>query len=222
MIKLALLDVDGTLTDKTRLISTKVVETIRDVQKSGTLVSLVSGNVIPAMYALKTFVGINAPVFGENGGVMLDADVEVFFSMEKPKRFFDEITGLGMADNLMTNRWRTCSMGYYPKNGSEDEIVSLSGKRDLEIANSGFSWHILNRGQNKGYALNYLRKRYSLNLDEILVVGDSFNDIPMFLDEVKKAVPANAESRLKERADYVASVPYGEGVAEILQKASRL
>ena len=83
-------------------------------------------------------------------------------------------------------------MGYYPKNGSEDEIVSLSGKRDLEIANSGFSWHILNRGQNKGYALNYLRKRYSLNLDEILVVGDSFNDIPMFLDEVKKAVPTSA------------------------------
>ena len=67
MIELVILDVDGTITDQNRIISTKAIESIRAAEQNGTVVSLISGNVIPVMYALKIFLGINGPVFAENG-----------------------------------------------------------------------------------------------------------------------------------------------------------
>ncbi|MGC8609583.1 MAG: HAD hydrolase family protein, partial [Thermoplasmata archaeon] len=74
MIRLVAMDVDGTITDKKRLISTKAIESIRQAENNGITVSLLSGNVIPVVYSLKVFIGINGPVFGENGGVMFDND----------------------------------------------------------------------------------------------------------------------------------------------------
>ena len=88
MIKLVLLDVDGTLTDTRRLISVRAVEAIRKAQKEGIIISLASGNVVPVMYGLKTFVGIRAPVFAENGGVMFQNDeIFPFFQWISRKNF---------------------------------------------------------------------------------------------------------------------------------------
>ena len=216
MIKLVLSDVDGTLTDNRRILSTRASEEIRRVQSLGITVSLVSGNVIPVMYSFRTYLGLTAPLFAENGGSMIRDDISSFFSMEKPGRFFDYLQKNGLARGILTNRWRLCSMGYDPVSGKEDEILRLSWEFQVDITNSGFSWHILNRGQNKGFALQHLMKIYGLRPQEILVMGDNLNDIPMFQDGVRKAVPANATTELKERADYVARLPYGDGASEIL------
>lgn len=217
MIKLILMDVDGTITDSRRRLSVSAIDAIRAAQDNGILVSLVSGNVIQVMYSLMIYLGLNAPVFGENGGIMMNnLEVTPFFSRESPEAFFNEIVRLKLADDLLTNRWRETSMGYFPLPGTEAAIKRLAPKFNVEITNSGFSWHILNVGQNKGFALHYLMERYDLRPDEVLVIGDNFNDIPMFIEGVRKAVPANAEEELKKRADYIARSGYGDGSAEIL------
>ena len=216
MIKLVLSDVDGTVTDGRRRISVKAVEAIRKAQDRGTVISLVSGNVIPVMYSLRTYIGLEAPVFAENGGSMIEDEMSVFFTMDSPSKFFEMITSSGLATGILTNKWRYCSMGYAPHEGKEQEIMGLASQENVEIANSGFSWHILNVGQNKAFARDYLMKRYRLKPEEVLVIGDNFNDIPMFRSSNKKAVPGNAEDELKEMADYVAERKFGEGTAEIL------
>ena len=216
MIKLVLSDIDGTITDSRRVLSSLASEQIRNVQDSGVIVSLVSGNVIPVMYTFRTYLGLKAPLFAENGGAMIEDSITQFFTMDRPMAFFRHLEKKGLAKGIMTNQWRLCSMGFDPLGTVENEISPLSAQYNVEITNSGFSWHILNVGQNKGFALHYLMERYGLRPEEVLVIGDNLNDIPMFMDGVRKAVPANAEEELKMRADYIARSGYGDGSAEIL------
>jgi phosphoglycolate phosphatase len=65
MIKFMVLDVDGTITDQNRIISPEAIKSVRLAIENGLQISLVSGNVIPVMYGLKTFLGINAPYLGK-------------------------------------------------------------------------------------------------------------------------------------------------------------
>ncbi len=216
MIKLVLSDIDGTITDGRRVLSSSASEQIRKVQEKGVAVSLVSGNVIPVMYTFRTYLGLKAPLFAENGGAMIDEKITQFFTMDKPLAFFRYLEKNGLARGIMTNQWRLCSMGFDLLGPFDGEISDLSARYDVEITDSGFSWHILNVGQNKGFALHYLMEKYGLRPEEVLVIGDNMNDIPMFVDGVRKAVPANAEEELKKRADYVARSGHGNGTAEIL------
>lgn len=221
MIKLVLLDVDGTITDRNRLVSTRTIESIRDTQKKGVTVSLASGNVIPVMYGLKIFIGLNGPVFGENGGVMYQEEVETFFSMDKPMKLFRSLEADGIVHGITSNMWRQSSVAYVPESGKEEAVSAMAEEEGLDTVDSGFSWHLLNRGQNKGFALEHLKKMYSLDYDEILVMGDSFNDISMFKDQVVKAVPSDGEKRLRDIADYVTTSGKGNGAAEVLSSLSR-
>jgi len=216
MIKLVLSDIDGTITDSRRVLSSSASQQIRKVQDSGVIVSLVSGNVIPVMYTFRTYLGLKAPLFAENGGAMIEDNITQFFTMDTPMAFFRHLEKNGLARGIMTNQWRLCSMGFDPLGTVENEISQLSAQYNVEVTNSGFSWHILNVGQNKGFALHYLMERYELRPEEVLVIGDNLNDIPMFMDGIRKAVPANAEEELKKRADYIARSGYGDGSAEIL------
>ncbi|MCW6168854.1 MAG: phosphoglycolate phosphatase [Thermoplasmatales archaeon] len=218
MIKLVILDVDGTITDQNRLISTKAIEAIRTAEQNGVVVSLISGNVIPVMYALKIFLGINGPVFAENGGVEFNTDITPFFTMDEPKRFYRKLLELNLCEGILTNTWRYCSVGYFPKEEKVEEIYELSKDYNVELTDSSFSWHILNKGQNKGYAIRKLIEKFSMSPDNILACGDSLNDMPMFSLPVKKAVPKNAKQELKSLADYISAKDHGDSIADILSR----
>lgn len=220
MIKLVLLDVDGTITDPRRVISTRAIEAIRKAQEDGVRVSLASGNVLPVMYGLRIFLGLDSPVFAENGGVMFQEKMEVFFSREKPRAVFESLEKEGVLEGILSNRWRETSYGYFPESGREEQITAVAKEAGLVTVDSGYSWHLLNAGQDKGFAMEHLKEMYNLSYSEILVMGDSYNDLPMFRKEVVKAVPGNAKESLKQISDYVARSSNGEGVAEVLSNLS--
>lgn len=221
MIKLVLLDVDGTITDTERLVSTKSIEAIRSIQKNGVTVSLASGNVIPVMYGLKILLGINGPVFGENGGVMYRESTEAFFSNAEPLKVFNRLVEEDKIEGILSNKWRETSLGYNLIGDSEDYVNSVARSENLATEDSGYSWHLLNKGQNKGFALEHLKKLFDLEYGEMLVMGDSHNDLTMFKKDVVKAVPSNAKEELKERADYISSKNNGDAVAEVLSILDR-
>ncbi|MEM0158831.1 MAG: HAD hydrolase family protein, partial [Thermoplasmataceae archaeon] len=100
----------------------------------------------------------------------------------------------------------------------EEQIVEISREYDVEVVNSGYSWHILNKGQDKGFALSVLIDMFKLKSSEAAVIGDSFNDMPMFKNDVMKAVPANAEPTLRRIADLVSIKSHGEGTSDLLQR----
>ncbi len=220
MIKLAVLDVDGTLTDSERRIGPEIMQAVPKVQGKGVTISLVSGNVIPVMYALRTFLGINGPAFGENGGIMLvNDDITPFFSPEVPREYYQILGKRIKTYSIMSNRWRETSVAFW---GDREEILDeIDGmekewKEKVEVVDSTYAWHILNRGENKAFAVNKLKELYSLEPGEILVVGDSDNDYSMYETDSVKAAIENSTERIKENSEYVSELPNGKGVIDVL------
>lgn len=70
----------------------------------------------------------------------------------------------------------------------------------------------------KGEALSCLAGRFGINRDEIMAIGDSYNDLEMLDYAGLGVVVANAREDIKQRADYVTTAPYSDGVVEALEK----
>ncbi len=218
MIKYMILDVDGTLTDKNRLISTGAIDAMRAGIKNNLKISLISGNVIPVMFGLKTFLGINGAVFGENGGIVLQEDrIIPFFDKTQSFKFLNRMEKEVNIKPMFTNIWRETSAAFLLNGADPEYIMSEAIKDDLYIVNSKFTWHIMNKGQDKAYAVNYIKSEYKLMDSEIMVVGDSDNDNSMFELDVVKACPDNATEYIKSKSDFVSDKSYGLEIIDIMK-----
>jgi hypothetical protein len=219
MIELVVLDVDGTITDQNRILNPEAISCIRTGVEKGIKFSLISGNVIPVMFGLKTFLGINGPVFGENGGIMYyNGNIEKFFDKSGPVKFLEYISKKSSATPYFTNQWRETSAAFSMNSEDKDMISREAEKWNLEIVDSKFTWHIMNRNQNKGYAVGILKKMFNLEWNEILVIGDSDNDNAMFQLPVKKACPFNATDHIKSLSDYVSEKSYGYEIKDAMKE----
>lgn len=70
----------------------------------------------------------------------------------------------------------------------------------------------------KGEALAYLAEYFGVRREEVMAVGDSYNDIEMLDYAGLGVVVANARDEIKQKAGYVTLAPYGDGVVEALEK----
>lgn len=221
MIKLAVLDVDGTITDSSRRIRESAITAIRKAQENGKIISLVSGNVVPVMYALQIYIGIEYEVFAENGGVMYYQNrIEKFFHKRKTEEFLTHVSEISSARGIFTNMWRYSSTAFEMDSEDIERVRAESIKWNLDITDSGFSWHVLNKGQNKGYALQKLMELHQLEKEDILVVGDSKNDLSMFIEGVSTSTVKNGDPDLKGISDYISPMEGGEAIPDIFRKFS--
>ena len=77
---------------------------------------------------------------------------------------------------------------------------------------------IVLKGCSKQAAINKVIKEFGFKHDEIMIIGDGGNDIPMFECGGLKVAMANAEDILKEKADYITDTNNNDGVAKAIKK----
>ena len=70
----------------------------------------------------------------------------------------------------------------------------------------------------KGDALAYLARYFGVRKEEVMAIGDSYNDMEMLQYAGVGVAVANARDDLKRIADYVTSQSYGDGVVEALEQ----
>lgn len=73
------------------------------------------------------------------------------------------------------------------------------------------------KGTDKGTAILELRKKLGLEKSQILAMGDSLNDIPMFREAGYRVAMGNADPEIKEICDEVTGSNEESGVAWILE-----
>jgi hydroxymethylpyrimidine pyrophosphatase-like HAD family hydrolase len=61
---------------------------------------------------------------------------------------------------------------------------------------------------------------HHLEKEDILVVGDSKNDLSMFVEGVNRATVKNGDPVLKEVSDYISPMNNGEAIPDIFRKFS--
>jgi HAD superfamily hydrolase (TIGR01484 family) len=71
---------------------------------------------------------------------------------------------------------------------------------------------------SKLHGINEVYTRLEINRDEVIGVGDSYNDYPLLLACGFKVAMGNAVREVKEIADYIAPSVDDDGVADVIEK----
>ncbi|MCE4613499.1 MAG: phosphoglycolate phosphatase [Desulfurococcales archaeon] len=225
-IKAVLVDVDGTLTEArgSKLISLDAVAGVRLLERRGVVVVLVSGNSLPVTAGLAYYLGSSGPVIGENGCVALyQGRVIHFCEGRPPESLIKKIESLGFVESWQ-NQYRHHDLALLPRRGEKVDRRVLAEASRIVIESgykpqwSGYALHILPPHGGKSLGARKVAKLLGVGLSELGGVGDGENDIEMLEVVGFSAAPSDADERVKEVVDYVASKPGGAGFREIALK----
>lgn len=81
-----------------------------------------------------------------------------------------------------------------------------------------FGFNITHAEATKLHGIEIVMKEYGLKREEIIGVGDGYNDFPLLMASGLKVAMGNAIDELKEIADYVAPNVTEDGVADVIEK----
>ncbi len=100
----------------------------------------------------------------------------------------------------------------------KDELTPLYAGKIAISKSKPYFLEFAHREATKGQALAFLASYLGIKRDEIMAVGDGYNDLDMLNYAGLGVVVANAREEIKGYADYVTTAPYGDGVVEALEK----
>ncbi|HTN07183.1 HAD-IIB family hydrolase [Agriterribacter sp.] len=122
---------------------------------------------------------------------------------------------------------RRCSYFYNDHTDVDDLKYKVEQLNCDLVLSAGKFADVLPKGINKGYSLQLLAKQYHFTIENILVAGDTFNDLSLFATGYKGVVVGNAEPGLREAtadlpAIYHAKEDGAGGILEAMQHFSLL
>ncbi|MEM2896826.1 MAG: phosphoglycolate phosphatase [Candidatus Bathyarchaeia archaeon] len=216
-IKAVATDVDGTLTDKEERISCKAIEAIRNLEAKGISVILASGNALCVLKTLKNYLGCSGALICENGAVVeYEGRIKVFGKLDNARSVLKRLKEK-YGDKIVeswSNPYRLVDLALRRTIEKEKIIEVMSDFPNLNLLDSGYAYHILNKEVNKGKALEAVAELMGIGLNEIVAIGDSETDVEMFKAVSYGIAVANSPKSLKAVAKHVTAKGDGEGFFE--------
>ena len=216
--KVVVIDIDGTITDEKKHLSTSAVHALRRLEANGIPVVLATGNVRPVAYGLWRFIGLSGPMCCENGGVLWHpswGEPVVRASGEEARRagfwLAEQIDGLD-PQGIATNRWRESEWCLFPNEDLEAVKATLAESEwsHLSVVRTGFAIHLMEPHLSKGEGLKVLFERMGWSLEDALCVGDAPNDLSMFDVIAWSVAVGGAFEPVQHAADVVSPLAHGD------------
>jgi len=215
-------DIDGTITENGGgRIHLDALEALRRLTNMGHDVIYVTGRSSVEAYLLSVFGGTKKIAVGENGGcIALDADDHVLLgNIEECNRAFELIKNNieGVQKKPVFPRLtevvleRTFDMENARKILSQNNI-------DVELSDSQYAIHINSKGIDKGTGFTELMKKFNILKDDVIAIGDSATDIPLFKVAKTSIALGNASDAVRSEATMTVSGCSGDGVLEAIDK----
>ncbi len=215
-------DIDGTITENGGgRIHLDALDALRRLTTMGHNVIFVTGRSSVEGYLLSVFGGTTKITVGENGGCLtFDSNDHVLLgNIEECK------TALKVIKNNVGNvkekpvfprmtevvLERTFDLDVAKKILSENKI-------NVELSDSQYAFHINSSGIDKGYGFSKIMAKYSILRDDVIAIGDSATDIPLFKVAKTSIALGNASDLVKSEATMTVSANAGDGVIEALDK----
>ena len=95
--------------------------------------------------------------------------------------------------------------------------VKLAGKCSI-YCSADFSLECVPQGIDKATSLDRLHERMGIGRDEIVAMGNGYNDISMIEYAGQGVAMANAAQEVKEKADFVTLSYEEDGVAYVIEE----
>ena len=215
-------DIDGTITENGGgRIHLDALEALRRLTDMGHNVIYVTGRSSVEAFLLAVYGGTTPIAVGENGGcISFDSDEHILLgNLEECNDAFQLITN--NIDNVRKKHVfprlteivldRTFDLDLARKIVSENNI-------DVELSDSQYAYHINSSGIDKGSGFTKIMNKLSITRDDVIAIGDSATDVPLFKVAKTSIALGNASEQVKSEATMTVSANAGDGVLEALDK----
>ncbi len=215
-VKFFAIDIDGTLTlNGNGALNLDALAKLRYLVKLGYKVIYVTGRSSLEAYALSVFGGTTRIAIGENGGVITTSPVEhtllankdnclIGFNLiaKKIKEVRQKPVFPRMTEIVLE---RTFDINVGNKIFRENDL-------DLTLADSSYAFHINEHKINKGFGLAFLLKKLDIDVDDVVTIGDSETDIPMFKQSKYSVTFESSAQNVRNMATHLVGGTKGEGL----------
>ncbi|MCL6626635.1 Cof-type HAD-IIB family hydrolase [Alicyclobacillus shizuokensis] len=238
--KLIALDMDGTSLDLGLDISEENRHWMQRAMQAGVAVTFATGrHILGPVRQFMRELGMTWPVVTLNGGEVWTADDRL---LERHPLHPDDIRFLyDLARQFDVHWWATTvdgvvsdvdiephlrqatwlKFGFYADNMDTVERIwaLLESRGRYELSNSNPNNIEVNpRGVTKASGLQTVCDHLGITQDQVIVMGDSLNDIPMMRWAGLGVAMGNAQERVKQEADFVTDVCEAHGVARAIER----
>lgn len=221
MIKLIVFDLDNTLAEHGKGIVASDIDKIKKLENKGIKIAICSGKPVHYLSGFMRQVGLKKPyLLGENGAV-LQVDVELppkeLYVLPYSTQAKEALSFIkGEIDRKLPDIWYQPNMvgvSPFPKCEEEFEIIaSLLDAHKNQLADTQIYRHpdcfdIIPEGIDKRAGVHFLAQKLNIKRDEIVAVGDSENDYPMFAyADMALGVNVKDESKVNKNFKTIAEV----------------
>jgi len=220
-IKALAVDIDGTLSDRNRVLCPRAVQALRRLSVP---VVLSTGNTHCFTRTVSVLLGTPRQLICENGGVIAlsEDEIEILADIKLCEDAFEKLSPEFALKRYNSSRYRFSDIAL---ERSFDVAAASLRAEDLglpvEFIDTTFAVHIKDRRVDKGTGLSRIAERMKIDLSSFAAIGDSRSDLPMFRLAGYSASVGNATPELKAISHYVAGAKYGDGFAEIIDHMIR-
>ena len=215
-------DIDGTITENGGgRIHLDALEALRRLTNMGHDVIYVTGRSSVEAYLLSVFGGTKKIAVGEHGGcIAMDTNDHVLLgNIDDCNRAFELIKNNieGVQKKHVFPRLtevvleRTFDMDAARKILSENNV-------DVNLSDSQYAIHINSKGIDKGTGFTEIMKKFNILKDDVIAIGDSATDVPLFKVAKTSIALGNASDAVRSEATMTVSGCSGDGVLEALDK----
>lgn len=237
-IKLIALDMDGTLLNDDHEVSKNNREAIQKAQQKGVDVVICTGRSLMACETYAQELQLTSYIVTGNGseiwhtsGQLIERNLlksELIDMMWKLRNehntnhwaaSISKVWKNDMPEDILNDEW--LKFGFETKNNEIREMIFnlLSENPELEVSNSSLTNIEINAaGVNKAVALTKLCTFLNIEMDNVLAVGDSLNDMAMIKEAGCGVAMGNAQPTVKEFSDWVTSTNNEDGVADAIHQ----
>jgi phosphoglycolate phosphatase (TIGR01487 family) len=224
-IKLFAIDIDGTITiNGEGIINLEILSKLRYLIKLGYKIVYVTGRSSVEAFILSVFGGTTKISIGENGGVITNSPTNHILLADKEKCMkgyhvlaneFDNIENKQVFPRMTEV---VLSRTFDIDKGNK---ILKDNNLDLALVDSNYAYHINEKKINKAYGLKYVLNMLKINPDEVVAIGDSETDIPLF-DLCENSITFESSNyKVKKMAKFIVDSKNGEGIINALDLSIR-
>ena len=213
-------DIDGTITENGGgRIHLEALAALRHLTNAGHNVIFVTGRSSVEGFLLSVFGGTTKASVGENGGCLTFGTNEhvLLGDMQQCKHALevlqDEISGV--VEKSVFPRMTEVVL---ERTFDLDSAKKLVHEKNLDVAlsDSMYAYHVNSHGIDKGVGFREVMRRLSISKNDVIAIGDSATDIPLFKTAKTSVALGNASEQVRSEATMTVSAKAGDGVLEAL------
>lgn len=220
--KIFAVDIDGTITDnKGGRVDLDALAALRYLVKLGHKVIYVTGRSSIEAFVLSVFGGTTRIAVGENGGIITSGPAE-------HKLIGNKQECMSAFEFLKTKIPETIEKPVFPRMTEvvlERNFDISLGKKilsennfNVQLSDSMYAYHINSNGVNKANGFLEVMKMFSATKQDVIAIGDSETDVPLFKLAGMSVAMGNASDEVKSHATIAVQGHEGDGVIEALEK----